>query len=311
MKTQRSILIAFILNLSFALFEFVGGLLTGSVAIASDAVHDIGDAASIGISCLLERKSRRQPDEKHTYGYLRYSVIGGLITTLILLTGSAVMIYNSVRRLIAPVEINYKGMIGFAVVGVLVNFFAAFFTREGGSLNQRAVNLHLLEDVLGWIVVLVGAVVMHFTGLWFIDPLMSIGVSVFIVVGSLKNLKEIADLFLEKVPRDIDLAELKEHIGKIDGVTDVHHVHLRSMDGFNHYATMHVVCEGDTHEIKENIRRELGEHGIGHVTIETEAIAEHCHHRECHVETKTAMARCCHGHHHIERNGEVNCCLQG
>lgn len=149
MKTERNIFIAFLLNLSFSVFEFIGGIITGSVAIMSDAVHDIGDAASIGISFFLEKKSKGKPDEKYTYGYARYSVVGGLITTLILLLGSVMVIYNAVNRIIEPTEIDYTGMIIFAVVGVCVNFCAAIFTREGGSLNQKAVNLHMLEDVLG------------------------------------------------------------------------------------------------------------------------------------------------------------------
>ena len=140
LKTEKNILIAFILNLLFSIFEFIGGIITGSVAIVSDAVHDLGDAISIGISYFLEKKSKKQPDEKYTFGYARYSVIGGFITTLILLIGSCVMIYNAVGKLIVPVKINYNGMIVFALVGVCVNLCAAFFTREGDSLNQKAVN---------------------------------------------------------------------------------------------------------------------------------------------------------------------------
>ena len=145
MKTEKNILIAFILNLFFSLLEFVGGALTGSVAIISDAVHDIGDAASIGLSYFLEKKSKKQPDDVFTYGYARYSVIGSLITTVILLFGSVAVIYNGILRIFNPVEINYRGMIVFAVIGVVVNFVAAWFTREGNSLNQKAVNLHMLK----------------------------------------------------------------------------------------------------------------------------------------------------------------------
>ena len=128
MKTEKNILIAFILNLSFAIFEFFGGVFTGSVAIVSDAIHDVGDATSIGISYFLEKKSKKKPDEKYTYGYLRYSVMGSVITTLILLFGSCAVIYNAVIRIFNPVEINYNGMIIFAVVGVAVNFLAAYLT---------------------------------------------------------------------------------------------------------------------------------------------------------------------------------------
>ena len=143
---NKNIFIAFFLNLFFAVFEFIGGVFTGSTAIISDAVHDMGDAASIGISLMLENKAQKQPDEKYSYGYLRFSVLGGLLTTLVLLVGSAAVIYNAVKRIINPVPINYSGMIIFAVIGTAVNFAAAYFTKDGASVNQRAVNLHMLED---------------------------------------------------------------------------------------------------------------------------------------------------------------------
>ncbi len=295
MKTQRNILLAFILNLSFSIFEFVGGIITGSVAIVSDAVHDVGDAASIGISYVLEKKSKRKPDEKYTYGYARYSVMGGFITTLIQLIGSAAMIYNAILRIVTPADINYVGMIVFAIVGVSVNCCAAFFTREGGSINQRAVNLHMLEDALGWIVVLVGASIMRVTDFPLIDPVMSIGVSLFIFVHAIQNLREILDLFLEKAPNNIEMAKIKEHIGKMDGVLDVHHIHIWSMDGQNHFATMHVVTDREACAIKEAIREEMREYGIGHVTIESEKSSEHCHEKQCNLESHTRVA---HGHHH-------------
>lgn len=297
MKTEKNILIAFLLNFAFSLFEIVGGIFTGSVAIISDAVHDMGDAASIGISYFLEKKSKKQPDESHTYGYARYSVIGSVITTVILLAGSCAVIYNAVCRIIAPTEINYAGMMVFAVVGVAVNFCAAFFTREGDSLNQKAVNLHMLEDVLGWAVVLVGAIVMRLTNLALIDPLMSIGVAVFILINAVKNLKEAIDLFLEKTPRGLDVQEIRSHIMELDGVQDVHHIHIWSMDGHNNYATMHIVTNADHHQIKDAIREELREHGIGHATLELEAENEHCHEKHCHVEFNSA-GHCQHHHHH-------------
>lgn len=296
MKTQRNILIAFILNLSFSVFEFIGGIITGSVAITSDAVHDLGDAVSIGVSYFLERKSKRQPDEEYTYGYARYSVIGGFITTLILLTGSVMMIYASLGRLIHPTAISYNGMILIAVVGVAVNMCAALFTRKGDSINQKAVNLHMLEDVLGWVVVLIGAVVMRFTDMRFIDPLMSVGVSVFILINAIGTLKEITELFLEKTPHGINVHELMEHITEIDGVLDVHHLHLRSIDGYNHCATMHVVSDSEPHKLKENIKDELREHGIGHVTIELESSGEPCHDRDCRIEY-IPHSGCCHHRH--------------
>ena len=146
MKTEKNIFIAFILNLSFSVFEFVGGVFTGSVAIISDAIHDVGDAASIGVAFFLEKKSKKQPDEEYTYGYRRYSVVGSALTTLILLLGSVMVIYNAILRIINPVEINYNGMIIFAIAGVCINFCAALLTRKGDSLNQKAVNLQAYAD---------------------------------------------------------------------------------------------------------------------------------------------------------------------
>ena len=293
MKTEKNIFFAFILNLAFSVFEFIGGVFTGSVAIISDAIHDIGDATSIGVAFFLEKKSKKQPDKKYTYGYARYSVIGSVLTTLILLLGSAMIIYNAVLRIISPTEINYNGMIIFAIVGVCVNLGAALLTRDGDSLNQKAVNLHMLEDVLGWVVVLVGAIVMRFTDFYIIDPLMSIGVAIFILINALKNLKEILDLFLEKTPRDISIDEIAEHICEVEGVLSVHHIHVWSMDGHNNYATMHVVVKGDTHTIKHNIRGELKEHGIGHATLEIETEGEHCYEEHCNVDVASSA-----GHHH-------------
>ncbi len=297
MNTQKNILVAFVLNLAFSVFEFIGGLYTGSVAIVSDAVHDLGDAASIGFSLFLEKKSKKQPDKSHTYGYARYSVLGSVITTCILLCGSAAVVYNAVNRILFPAEIRYNGMILFAVAGVCVNAAAAIVTREGDSLNQKAVNLHMLEDVLGWLVVLVGAVVMKFTDFVFIDPLMSIGVAVFIVINAFKALKEILDVFLERTPRDTDVDKIREHILQIDGITDVHHIHIWSMDGQNHYATMHVVSEQTPCVVKQKVREELREHGIGHATLELEAPDEDCGQKTCRTECMLHAGHH-HGHHH-------------
>lgn len=298
MKTQRNILIAFLLNLGFSIFELLGGLFIGSVAIVSDAIHDAGDALSIGIAFFLERKSRRSPDLTHTYGYLRYSVLGGLITIVILLVGSLAVICNAFTRILSPTPIHYDGMILFAIIGAAVNFAAALFTREGDSINQKAVNLHMLEDVLGWLVVLMGAVVMRFTDLAVLDPLMSIGVSGYILYHAVRNLMDMADLFLEKTPKSIDIPELTAHLAQIDGVLDLHHLHIRSLDGFRHCATMHVRVNGDAHRIKEQIRRELAQHGIIHATLEVESEKEHCHHPGCDLHAAPSPTHHHHHHHH-------------
>ena len=293
MKTEKNILIAFILNLAFSVFELFGGIFTGSIAIISDSIHDIGDAASIGAAFFLEKKSKKAPDEKYTYGYVRYSAVGGLITTLILLIGSVTVFCNSIGRIIAPVEISYNSMIIFAIIGTCVNLIAALVTRKGSSLNQKAVNLHMLEDVLGWIVVLIGAVVMKFTDIYLLDPLISIGVAIFIFINAIKSFIELIELFLDKTPRDVDISKLRAHLCEISGILDVHHIHVRSIDGQNHYATMHIVTDADPNNIKKQVREELEKHGIVHSTLELETSSEECDIKECHVEFSASS-----GHHH-------------
>lgn len=297
MKTERNILIAFILNLVFSFLEFFGGMFTGSVAIISDAVHDIGDAASIGISYFLEKKSKKLPDEQYTYGYSRYSVIGGVITTFILLFGSAAVIINAIRKIINPSEINYDDMIIFAIFGVIINLIAAYVTHGGDSINQKTVSLHMLEDVLGWAVVLIGAIVMRFTDFAVIDPIMSIGVALFIIINSAKNLKEVLDIFLEKIPQGISVEDIKETIGNIKGIIDIHHIHIRSIDGHNISATMHIVTDADCHKIKEEVREKLEDFGILHATLELETSDEHCHDKNCDLK-KDDDGGHRHGHHH-------------
>ena len=293
-KTEKNILIAFFLNLGFAILEFIGGVFTNSIAIISDSIHDIGDAMSIGISFFLEKKSKQKPDNKYTYGYVRYSVIGSLITTIILIIGSIFVIYNAINRIITPVEVKYNGMIILAIVGVIINFLAAYFTKEGNSLNQKAVNLHMLEDVLGWVVVLIGAIIMKFTDISIIDPILSLLVALFILKHAIDNFKLILDLFLEKTPININIDELKEHILKIKGIKDVHHIHIWSIDGYNNYATMHIVSNDKS--VKEKVKEELKEHGIAHTTIELEDIDEKCMDEECEVNIDNNHSH--HHHHH-------------
>lgn len=295
MKTYKKILVAFILNIAFSIFELIGGILTNSVSIISDSIHDFGDALSIGISLVLEKISKRKPDSTYTYGYARYSILGALITTIVLTVGSLFVIFNSINRILNPETINYDGMIIFAIFGVIINFMAAYFTRDGKSINQRAVNLHMLEDVLGWVVVLIGSILMKFTNIVIIDAIMSIGIAMFILINALKNIQDILDLFLEKIPKDISIEEIKKHILSIEGIDDVHHIHIWSMDGINNYSTMHIVTKKkNIQEIKNKVKEEMQEHNISHTTIEIEDSPNNCQEKECNIKVNNEI----HAHHH-------------
>ena len=294
MKTERNIFIAFILNLFFSIFEFFGGIFTGSVAIISDSIHDFGDAISIGFSYFFEKKSKKKPDNKYTYGYIRYSIIGTLFTVTVLLLGSILVIYNSILKIMNPVEINYDGMIIFGVVGVVLNLIAAIITNGGHSLNQKVVSLHMLEDVLGWLVVLIGAIIMRFTDFSLLDPIMSIGVALFIMYEAIKTLIEASNIILEKTPKGINIEEIKKHLLSIDGIEDVHHIHIWSMDSEINYSTMHVVSHIDPITLKKLVKDELKEFGIEHSTIEIESSIDECMEKECVVRSTSHI----HHHHH-------------
>ncbi len=295
--TDRNILIAFLLNLAFSIYEFIGGAFTHSVAITSDAIHDIGDALSIGLSYLLERKSHQGSNHQYTYGYIRYSLIGGLITTMILLIGSLLVIISAIGRIITPVEINYNGMIILAIIGAVVNFLAAYFTRDGNSLNQKSVNLHMLEDVLGWVVVLIGAIIMRFTDISLIDPILSILVALFILKESIKNAISILDVLLEKTPQGINLDQLECQLLDLANVQSIHHLHVWSMDGYRNCATLHVVSNLEPQhfdQIKTSVRHLLASNHIPHSTIEIETPSEHCSDTECTWPDTVPT----HAHHH-------------
>lgn len=296
-KSQYKILVAFLLNLGFSIYEFIGGTFTHSTAIMSDAVHDLGDALSIGISYFLEKKSTRHPDANYTYGYIRYSLVGGIITTLILVFGSVFVIYHAILRFFNPVAINYNEMIILAIIGVVVNFIAAYVTRSKGSLNQKSVNLHMLEDVLGWAVVLIGAIIMRFTDIVYLDPALSILVALFILRAAMINFISILNVFLEKTPASISLENLEKHLLQMPQVKSIHHLHVWSIDGFHNYATLHVVSDRPTPQLKQTIKSKLAKHQIAHSTIEMESPEECCPEQTCIISATNAHPHS-HSHQH-------------
>lgn len=267
---KRNILIAFLLNLFFSVFELIGGFFTGSIAIISDSIHDFCDALTIGISYFLEKKSLKKANNSYTYGYKRYSILGAFLTTTILITGSFLVIYNSVIRLINPVPLNYNGMIFLAIMGIVINGIASIVTRDGSSLNQRSVNLHMLEDVLGWVVVFIGSIIIKFTDIVYIDSIMSIFVSLFILIHALKNFKSIIDLFLEKTPNNINIDNIKKDLLSLKHIKDVHHFHVWSLDDNNILATLHIVIDNNDFNIKKDVKNILLKYGITHTTVEVD-----------------------------------------
>jgi cobalt-zinc-cadmium efflux system protein len=273
--------LAFFLNVAFTIIEFIGGWLTNSTAIMADAVHDLGDSLSIGSAWLLNRLGKRTPDEEFTYGYRRLSLFGALLNGVVLLVGSVWVLSEAVPRLANPVMPMAEGMFALALLGVSVNGFAAYKLSHGTSLNERVLNWHLLEDVLGWVAVLIVSVVLQFKEWPILDPILSIAFTLFILFNVVRNLKDTAKLFFQAVPDKKLMGKIRKALLHIDQVEEVHHLHLWSLDGEHHVLTAHVVTIGftdsDTHrKLKASITDSLNEFSLDHTTIEIELDEEEC-----------------------------------
>ena len=277
--------VAFVLNLGFTILEIVGGLWTNSIAILTDALHDAGDTASLGLAWYFEHLSERGRTPKHTFGYKRYRLLGGLITGLVLIAGLGFILWKAIGRLMDPEPVNAPGMIALAVVGIAVNGYAVLRTRKGSSLTEKVVSWHLLEDTLGWGAVLIGAGVMAFWDLPIIDPLLSIGISLFVLWNVGRNLKNVMKVFLQTAPDSFDAEEFEKTVRNFPKVRETHHVHVWSLDGESHVLTAHVVMSGDATreqivDVKSRVRAMLDKDEFIHVTLDVELEGEECMSRE-------------------------------
>ncbi len=285
-ESSKNIGIALLLNLGFALSEVVLGLWANSLAILSNALHDFGDTFSLGLSWYFDRLSRREKNEKYSYGFRRFSLIPVIINSSILFVGSAFILYEAALRIHTPEPSRTEGMIAFAVFGIAVNLVAYIRLRRGKSLNERAASLHLLDDVLGLAAVLVIAVVMQFTEIRILDPLLSIAIVLFVVVKIFRNIRMASVIFLQGVPLHIDLTAVQDAVLRIEGVLAAHDIHIWSLEGEMDIFTGHIVVDdgllGDPDETKRKIKDVLRSHHIEHSTIELES-ARYCSGIDCEI----------------------------
>lgn len=274
-QTTKNIRLAFFLNLGFTILEIIGGIAVNSVSIISDAIHDLGDSISLGLAWYLENKSQKKPTEKFTFGYYRFSLLGALINSVILIAGSVFVVSQAIERIQNPEPSNAQGMLIFALIGIAVNGYAAWKTSGSSSLNQRVVSWHLLEDVLGWFAVLVASIIMLFTDSQLIDPILSLLISVFILVGVFRSLKETLYLFLQGVPEDIDLKKICSDLEQIEHVESQHHTHIWSLDGEHNVFSSHLRLKEITNlnqleGVKQQAKLVLEPYHFDHITLETE-----------------------------------------
>ena len=279
--TSNRIAWAFFLNAGFTLIEFIGGWLTNSTAIMADAVHDLGDSLAIGLAWFLSRLGNKPANENYSYGYRRFSLLGSLVNGVILVAGSIWVLSEAIPRLQNPEMPIAEGMLGMAIFGIVVNGFAAYKLSKGKSLNERVLNWHLLEDVLGWVAVLIVSIVLIFADWPILDPILSIGFTLFIAFNVARNLWETLRLFLQSVPDKQLRSQIKKSLLEVPGISSVHHLHLWSLDGEQHVLTAHAVLSTSPNtenqiKTKTQIADKLQPFKLEHTTIELELEEEIC-----------------------------------
>ena len=298
MSSKFAVWLAFVLNFSFAIIEFIFGGLFGSSAILADAVHDLGDALAIGISAFLESISNREEDSHYTLGYKRFSLLGAILTAVILITGSSLVILENISKLIEPQPVDHEGMLWLGVIAIAINLTASLIVRKGQTKNESILSLHFLEDTLGWLAVIVVAIILRYTDWYFLDPLLSLLISAFILSKALPRFWSTLKIFLDAVPEGVDIQQVKSDLEQLDHVTSINQLNLWTMDGLEKNAIVHVCLEHVNHmEVcKEAIRTLLKDCGFQNVTIEVdEDLATHRAHKRKIEELEVNQS---HGHIH-------------
>lgn len=277
-KAARNMKIVLVINVVFSALEFFFGLLFNSSAILSDAVHDLGDAISIGLAWFFQKISTREANERYSFGHQRFSSLGALITGTVLIMGSVVLIMNTVPRLFNPQPVNYDGMFWLAIFAIAANGYSAWLLSQGSSANESMLNLHLLEDVLGWVGVLIVSVVVRFTNWYILDPILSLIIAAFIIYKTWPLFKKTAQVFLEAVPEGIDIKDIEEHILEMPDVHNLSHLHIWSIDGEEHAMSVTLSTESlsdkEYEELKEAVRLIVAPQNVTHTTIEIMADPE-------------------------------------
>lgn len=282
MKTKCAVWLAFFLNLSFAIVEFIAGGIFGSSAVLADSVHDFGDAIAIGISAFLESISNRKEDSHYTLGYKRFSLLGAMVTAVILMTGSVFVILENITKIFHPQPVNDRGILWLGIIAVTINVLASLVVRKGKTKNESILSLHFLEDTLGWVAVILMAIVLRYTDWYILDPLLSLAISLFILSKAIPRFWSTLRIFLDAVPEGVNIQKIKTDLAELDHVASINQLNLWTMDGLEKNAIVHVCLEHVKHmEVcKESIRTLLKERGFQNVTIEVdEDLATHRAHK--------------------------------
>ncbi len=296
MKTKYAVWVAFFLNLTYAIVEFIAGGIFGSSAVLADSVHDLGDAIAIGISAFLETISNREEDNQYTLGYKRFSLLGALVTAIILMTGSVLVILENVTKILNPQPVNDEGILWLGIIAITINVLASLVVGKGKTKNESILSLHFLEDTLGWLAVILMAIVLRFTNWYILDPLLSLVISFFILSKALPRFWSTLKIFLDAVPEGINIKQVKNGLERLDNVASLNQLNLWTMDGLEKNAIVHLCLEDweQMTETKNQVRQLLEERGVQNITIEVDTSqSNHAQHKR-----KVTALEQHHGHQH-------------
>jgi len=276
---------AFVLNLTFTLVEVVGGLFTNSLAILSDSLHDLGDSLSIGFSWWMENRAHRPSQGRYSYGFRRLSLVAALVNAIVLILGSLIVLGQAIPRLFDPQPSNARGMLILAVLGIVVNGAAVLRMRGGRGMNAQMIAWHLLEDVLGWVAVLIVSLSLLVTDIQILDPLLSMLITGYVLYNVIRNLRKTVAIFLQAAPADIDVHAIEHELETITHVLSTHHTHAWSLDGEHHVLTTHLVVPAGASkteivQVKADALRLFRQIDLEHTTIEVEYEDEACRMRD-------------------------------
>ncbi len=280
-EAKKSILYGIVLNSIFTVIELVGGILSNSLALLSDTIHDFSDSVALGISYYANQKAQSSPTKTMTFGYRRTTILAAFINSTILMALTFFLFYRAYLRILNPEPVNGKMVFVIAIFGIITNGIIAFKMLRGKDkdLNIKSVFWHITEDFLGWVGVLIAGAIIYFTGAYIIDPIISILIGLIVIYSAWGIVKESANIILEGVPEGLNVQEIGTEIKNIQNVNDAHDIHVWSLGTDYNALSAHVVISNMTvdqsHEVLNKINTMLKEKfSIEHTTIEFEC--SHC-----------------------------------
>ena len=305
---KKVLRVSFIVIAVFMVVEIVGGLLTNSLALLSDAGHMFSDAAALGLSLLAFHFGERPGSRSNTFGYKRFEILAALLNGLTLMLIAVWIVYEAVGRFANPPEIATTGMLVVSVIGLLVNIFVAWYMHRGGdteeNINMRGAYLHVLGDLLGSVGAIAAAVLMMAFGWRWADPLASVIVALLIAKSGWGVLKSSSHILMEGAPANIHCDDIVAEIKKVNGVESVHDLHIWTITSGLHALSCHIVVDGslsvaEAEQIVYEVEHQLQHQNISHVTVQTESRA-HGHGDDllCSMPGHNHNAHGHHGHAH-------------